>query len=1738
MKRHDALRRLAIGCGIEADYRDYAGQHHATSDETREKLLAALGLDLDGDLAALVSELEGADWRRPVPPVRVLREDAAAPGIELSLPVAEAQADWQWSLLMENGEWQAGRFRPAALPLIGERRIEHSDYRRWRLSLPHLAAGYHRLELAPLGGGQGETAGAATPLIVTPARCYLPPRLDNDGRCWGPTLQLYGLRSRRNWGIGDFTDLRDVVELAAEAGAALVGVNPLHALFPEQPERCSPYSPSSRLFLNVLYIDVEAVADCQDSAAARALVAGPDFQARLARLRSAELVDYPEIAAAKLAALRLAFAHFREQHLRPGTARAADFRHFRQLGGARLEQQALYEALQAHFQAADPAVWGWPAWPADFRSPDTAAVGAYSAAHGDELDFYIYLQWQAERQLADVAQRAGAALGIGLYQDLALGIDPGGAEAWSGQGCYAQGAHLGAPPDDFSFGGQDWGLLPMIPQRLRATAYAPFIATLRAAMRHAGALRLDHVMSLQHVFWVPAGSPPATGAYVRYPFDEMLGILALESQRNRCLVIGEDLGTVPEGFRQAVAARGVLSYRPLFFERNDDGSFRPPADYPRQALAVVGTHDMPTLQGFWQGGDIDTRAALGLFPTPAQLEAAVIARAEDRIRLLLALQHAGRLPEGIGIQAMDLPAMTAELALAIHAWLAGAPAMLLGVQVDDIFGVLEQANLPGSPAAYPNWRRKLPLAIESWSSDRRWPALAERLRCERGGAAAGNAAKAVPLPQIPGLAPSPTGISSGLRSTGKIAQIPDATYRLQLNRDFTLAQATDIVPYLAGLGISHCYLSPCLKARPGSSHGYDIVDYHAFNPEIGSAEDFRRFAGAVHRHGMGLILDIVPNHMGVMGADNHWWLDVLENGPASAYADYFDIDWQPLNPELQGKVLLPILGDHYGTVLNRGELKLAFAAGQGEFSLHYQQHRLPIDPAEYPRLLGLPSEQAAAALGAANQHLLELQSLSTAFSHLPARHELAPDKVAERRRDKEVHKRQLAALCAVVPEVARHIADRVGAFNRGADDSFDALHALIKAQAYRLAYWRVAADEINYRRFFDQSDLAALRMENPAVFADCHRLVLALVDEGLVDGLYDPAQYFRRLQARLGGGETGGAGRRRRRQLPVYLVVEKILAEHERLPDAWPIHGTTGYDFANLVNGLFVDGKAEPRLSRIYGEFTGRTTDFEALAHDAKKVIIRFSLQGELNVLANQLSRIAAASRHTCDFTLNGLRAALAEVVACFPVYRSYFAAGQLSLQDRRYIERAVAVAKRRSPAADISVFDFVRAVLCGDIALGKSETYRQQVASFAMKFQQYTAPVMAKGLEDTAFYRYHRLLSLNEVGGNPRRFGVTLAAFHARNRARVERWPHTLLAGSTHDSKRADDVRARLDVLSEIPSAWKLSLNRWRRLNRSHKRLIDGEPAPSSNDEYLLYQTLFGTWPLTDPDAAGLADYRQRLARYLLKAVREAKEHSSWININEDYEAALGAFVEALLTPGDHNLFLADFTPAARRLAGFGLLNALAQTLIKLTAPGVPDLYQGSELWQFNLVDPDNRRPVDYALRCRWLAEVRTMQTKVWNRGQAANNWSQDLSDALADGRLKLYLTWCVLQLRRRWPEVFRDGDYLPLAAGGRDAAYVCAYVRRLGERMAITVAPRLSLKRQGGRLAEAAAAASWGDTHIVLPPTLAGREWSNVLTGERLPAADAVENPGLAVDRLLAHFPVALLAHGAGAMEQGESR
>ncbi len=1693
-----ALARLH---GIASDYTDIWGKRHDVADATLVALLAEFGVHAATPEAveAALRAHESDRWRAILPPVIVVREGDAPWPLRLNLPAALDAAPLAWQLVEENGAHHAGQFAPGELP--SPERSEAFVARTLALPIA-VGPGYHRVAIR-----HADAAVAESLLVVAPPACFRPVAVQGEGRVWGAVAQVYALRSERNWGIGDFTDLRTVLEQWAHRGAAVVGVNPLHALFPHNPAHASPYSPSSRLFVNVLYIDVEAVEDFRECEAAVNEVFSAPFQARVQKLREVPLVDYPAVAESKLAVLERLHAHFRDRHLGADTARARAFRAFQAERGEHLWRHGLFEAIQEHFHREDPSVWGWPVWPEPYRNPDSQEVKRFAEEHVARVEFYQYLQWQAELQLAQVGRRSyELELGVGLYQDLAVSIDRGGAEAWANQDLYAVTASVGAPPDDFNLAGQNWGLPPLRPERLREVRYEPLIATLRENMRHAGALRIDHVMGLARLYWIPQGKSPADGAYVHYPFADLLGIIALESHRNQCMVIGEDLGTVPDEVRDALSAYGILSYRLLFFERNAEGDFLAPAQYPADALVAASTHDLPTLAGYWEGSDLLLRDQLGLIPVEAQRQSRIVERAQDRARLLLAVEREGLLPQGATVNPVSLPNMTPEFVRNLHVYLARTPAKILVVQPEDVLGMREQVNLPATTDEHPNWRRKLALELERFGDDERFVALANALAELR--------ARAQP--------------ARARRGAAAVAPIPRATYRLQLHQHFNFAQATELVPYLAALGVSHVYCSPYLRARPGSTHGYDIIDHASLNPEIGSRDDFERFVAVLRAHDMGQILDMVPNHMGVMGADNAWWLDVLENGPASVYAGHFDIDWQPVNVHLANRVLIPVLGDHYGLVLERGELKLAFDAPGGTFSVFYFEHRFPVDPREYPRIL----ERALRTLGPADQtgpSGAQLSSLIAAFGHLPERESTATEAVSERHRDKELHKRRLAQLAGEAPAVLEAIERAVRVMNGTAGDgeSFETLHELLERQAYRLAYWRVASDEINYRRFFDINELAGLRMENEAVFEATHRLVLDLLVEGKVDGvrldhpdgLYDPAQYFRRLQERYAqhAGIDIPPPENGRPACPLYVLVEKITAGHEHVPDSWAVHGTTGYRFATVVNGLFVDGSARSKFDRIYRAFIGEALELGEIIYRGKRTTMRSALASELTVLANALLRIARADRRTRDYTFNTLREALTEIVACFPVYRTYIADG-VTQQDRRQIDWAIAHAKRRSRAADISIFDFVRVAMLGRAPKGASPEHAAQFRAFAMKFQQFTAPVTAKGVEDTAFYIYNRLVSLNEVGGDPDLFGFTVTAFHGASADRAARWPHTMLATSTHDNKRAEDVRTRIDVLSEMPAAWRLVLRRWSRMNRARKRTVDRAPAPSRNDEYLLYQTLLGTFPLESLDDAGLATYRERIERYMVKAIREAKVRSSWISVSEPYEAAVTEFVRQLLGRREANLFLDDLAAQVRSIAWFGMLNSLSMTAIKLASPGVPDIYLGTEIWDFSLVDPDNRRPVDYAHR---KAMLEGMTAIAGSEGMA--NAAREMAEAPDDGRAKLWVVWRALGLRRLHPKLFEQGDYAPLAASGTRADHVVAFARRHADAGVIAIAGRLWASLGVDTRVAPIGAAVWGDTTIDAHALPADVQLVNALTGERV----AVRDGRILLADAFANFPGALLTY-----------
>jgi (1->4)-alpha-D-glucan 1-alpha-D-glucosylmutase len=942
---------------------------------------------------------------------------------------------------------------------------------------------------------------------------------------------------------------------------------------------------------------------------------------------------------------------------------------------------------------------------------------------------------------------------------------------------------------------------------------------------------------------------------------------------------------------------------------------------------------------------------------------------------------------------------------------------------------------------------------------------------------------------------------------------PVSTYRLQFNKEFTLDDAVRLLPFLNDLGITDLYASPILKATRGSMHGYDTCDHSQINPEIGGGEALQRLSAELRSRGMGLIVDFVPNHMGINERENMWWRDVLENGPSSQYARFFDIDWTPLKSELRDKVLLPILGEQYGVALDSGKLQIALSS-EGFFSLRYFDRDLPLNPKQLSFLLGHNLDRLKAAYQEDSSELTEFLSVLFHLEHLPSSEHTDMTSVSERSREKEVAKRRLAALMSDSAGIKTHLEANIQEFNGkpGEPATFDLLHNLLESQPYRLSSWRTATHEINYRRFFDINELAAIRMEDKEVFDATHALTLRLIGEeaitGLrldhVDGLFDPRSYFDRVHEAVGPGRQ------------IYLVVEKILTEGEKLPEDWAVHGTTGYEFLNILNALFVDKSAAREFQKLYNRISGNRQSFQEVVYSSKKLIMETSMASEMHVLAHELNRISESDRNYRDFTLMSLQEALTEVVACFPVYRTYVNSSGWSEFDKRNIDSAIREAVRRNPAQETSIFRFIRKMLLPAARASLPAEEQSRRLRFAMKVQQYSGPVQAKGVEDTAFYRYCRLLSLNEVGGTPTRFGESPEEFHASNKERFERYPLAMSATSTHDAKRGEDARARLNVLSEIPKLWAEKVKLWMRINASARTLVDEEVAPDRADEYIYYQALLGAWPPGQTDAT--PEFVSRTGQYLTKATKEKKIHTSWMTPSAKYDAAVAEFVERTLTGPRAKLFLAQFLPFQQRVAELGMLNSLSQLTLKMAAPGVPDFYQGSEVWDLNFVDPDNRRPVDFAAHQAMLAGI----SQKLGQGSpccAKLTLAAELFDHWASGAVKLFLTAQGVGLRKRKPELFLRGQYLPLGAAGRSASNVVAFARQFENDMVVAVAPRLVTGvtgfEQGLPLGRA-----WGDTHLDLGE-FAARSFDNVFTGQKVSGQDG----RVPLEKLFGEFPVALL-------------
>jgi len=921
-------------------------------------------------------------------------------------------------------------------------------------------------------------------------------------------------------------------------------------------------------------------------------------------------------------------------------------------------------------------------------------------------------------------------------------------------------------------------------------------------------------------------------------------------------------------------------------------------------------------------------------------------------------------------------------------------------------------------------------------------------------------------------------------------RIPRATYRLQFHSGFTFEDAASILIYLSQLGISDIYASPVFKARRGSPHGYDVVDPAQISPELGGEEALRRLVGQARAQGLGWIQDIVPNHM-AYDAENQMLMDIFENGEDSPFFSFFDISWDHVYENMRGRVLAPLLGKLYAEALESGELRL----GYDERGLHvrYFERVLPLRIESYVTFLEHDLKRLEEKLGAGDADFMKLLGAARLFKTLAAR-------TGDTDQSEQVRhtKKMLWALYNGNPQVRQFVDENLAHFNgtAGEAESFEALDRILSEQRYRLSFWKVAAEEINYRRFFTVNELISLRVEDEAVFEATHALILRLLQEGVfdglridhIDGLYDPSGYLARLREKAAGA---------------YCVVEKILAPGEELPAFWDVQGTTGYDFLNAANGLLCRREAAKAFGRLYRAFTRCQNSYDELVAAEKRLIISKHLAGNIDNLAHHLKRISSRDRYGRDVTLYGLRRALVEIMASFPVYRTYISHKATRPQDIFYIRTAIETAQRRLPGYAHEI-DFIEKFLTLRFPERLGWEDKEEWIGFAMNFQQYTGPLMAKGFEDTVLYVYNPLIALNEVGADPERFGLDAGAFHAFQQHRQAVHPHSLNATATHDTKRGEDARARLNVLSEMPAAWEERIKRWSKMNKKKKAKAGGPIAPDANDEYFFYQALLGAFPFGGADAA----FAERLGAFAVKAVREAKRHTAWIKPDEAYEEACVGFVKALLE--DREGFLKDFLPFQRTVAFYGVINSLSQVLLKAASPGVPDFYQGTELWDFSFVDPDNRRPVDYGARLKVLAGIRERVLK------DTAGLAQELLARKEDGAVKLFTVYQLLQARRRHPGLFEKGDYAPLAAAGEKADHAFAFLRRHEDQALVAVLPRFPVALvEEGTLPLGAGV--WKETRLEGVPAGA---WQDALTGRVLESAGT-----LPLAEVLASFPVALL-------------
>lgn len=1472
--------------------------------------------------------------------VQVIKK-SRKPTIEIAIKAEEISDTYNWVFESENGNIDEGKFIASMLKKFDTK--DEDAYIKLKFNIPlNIELGYHHFKIF-----KNSREFLNIKLIVVPDKCFAPEAVAKNKRIFGPKIHLANI----NFPNGSY-NIKTILKTLSAFDANIISLGSINQTSINENGLYNPSLPSNRMFFDTLFLNIDDILKFIEDKELKAKFLSREFEIQSYNPEKLEEINYKEIYEIKLKKYRLIYESFRDYHIKINSDKSRLFYSYIKEKGEKLHKSALFIALQEFLSNEDEKYNLWTQWPKAYQDSKDKIVEQFEKNNSELIDFYKFLLWQAEVQMQEAGQTSfDEQLGIGICTDFSFCIDSNAAEIWAYRDYFSKDAVI---KEDKT---EEINCPALIPQKLIQTGYSYFVELIRSNMHYSGALKFLNFNYILNFLWEVDVEKAKKTFEVQYRIEDLLGIIALESQRNKCMIIVE-FSTIPEDYKELFKQYNIFEEEGIDFEEITDES-----------------------------------------------------------------------------------------------------------QLEQYF------------EKFKKYKEEI-------------------------------------IPKI-------------------IAKIPDATYRLQFNKDFTFNDAKEIIPYLKKLGISHVYASPLLSPRKGSQHGYDVVNYNEINQEAGTFEEFEAFVDTLHFYGLGLILDIVPNHMGIC-KENNWWMDILENGQSSKYSHFFDIDWKPIKKELTGKVLLPVLGDHYGIVLTSGQIYFSLDAKKGKLFANYYEHELPLNPSSYPIILEHRIDVLKARLGSSNKDFQEYLSIITVFKNLPKHTTIDYEKIEERNREKQIASERLSNLCSNNYIIKGFIDENLIDFKCSPNNeiSVEKVHNLLEEQIYRLAFWRVSADEINYRRFFDINDLAAVCVEHPDVFTDIHSFVLNLIENKKIDGLridhpdglLDPAKYYKKLQMEISkkiGVDFNQNDKNlfASEKLPFYIVAEKILAPSEQIPQNWAIHGTVGYDFLNSVNGLFIKSENKNIFTDYYYSFIQKEIDFDEMSIDCKKIIMNTSLSAELNVLSNYLNQISEMYLFSRDYTLNSLRNALIELIACFPVYRTYISAEEESANSGDYIKCAINRAKKRSFITDRLIFDFIEEVLLLKLEENIDSERYKAILNFTLKFQQYTGPLMAKGIEDTFFYRYNRMISLNEVGSNPNKFGISIEEFHQQNLCRIEITPNSMLSSSTHDTKRSEDVRSRLSAISELPQEWENLVKKLHTINKSFPKKLSDLPILDKNDEYLIYQCLIGIWEMKEFKKENCKMLRERLENYILKAIKEAKVHTSWLNVNSEYEKSVSNFIKRLFNHPFGHPFWKIFLPFENLITNIGYLNSISQCVLKLTSPGVPDVYQGCEIFKFTVVDPDNRRQVDYKKSNELFERIQPLV----NFNPETDNFDlfKQILHPLNSNLIKLFYVTTILNFRNQNSNLFKSGKYIPLNINGQHANHFVAFARIFENQAIIVVVPRLVRNLIFKNNPFQLNMEMMDDTTIEIPLELKNFSWVDIFTKSKVEAV----NEKIFVKDVLEIFPATTL-------------